>query len=252
MNDEHNDKKKLNGHTDNVTPFPSKKERQDIIKQKLKSAKQAKPASEPIVNIPPATKMLCLILLTIHVVLYTLLPLKYLVMAYAKLSFMPYIYTEPFNHLLMIFTAPITHGFLHGGWMHILINLAMLIAFGSGVERLIGARAFWMFFILSVIGGAAVHLIFFWGTVNPMIGASGGISGLFGVLMRLLQDRGQMPPGWRGLAPVCLIWVGISVLFALFGSVPGENAEIAWSAHVGGFATGLFAYPLVFRWLNKS
>ena len=245
------DEKKPNGHDDNVASFPDRKERKEILKQK-QSAQKQKPASEPILNIPPYTKWLCVLLIAIHVLLYKILPYQYLAMGYEYLAFVPQFFTQPFDHLIVIFTSPLTHALMHGGWLHLLVNLGMLCVFGAGVERVLGARGFIALFSLSVICGALFHLVFFWGSTSPLVGASGGISGLFGVLIRIMQDRGNIAPGWRGLMPLCAAWVAISFIFAAFGPSMEENTEIAWTAHTGGFIAGLLAYPLVLRWLNKS
>ena len=241
-------KNKLNGKDSNVAPFPGEKERISIQVEKVKAQKnQEKSKSEPILNLPPCVKIFCTILIVIHIILYTLVPVKYLIAAYAYLSFLPFLYLSPLEHIVHILTMPFTHALLHGGWIHLGVNIAMLGAFGSVIERTVHWRGFMMIFWASVLAGAMAHLILFWGSTGPMVGASGGISGLFGALLRLMQDRGHMRPGLHGLLPICALWIGISILFALFGHVPGETAEIAWSAHLGGFLAGLFIYPWVMR-----
>jgi membrane associated rhomboid family serine protease len=74
----------------------------------------------------------------------------------------------------------------------------------------------------------------------PLIGASGGISGLFGAVLMMAQQRGQMG-GWRALLPFIAIWILISLFFGYFG-MPGAEGPIAWTAHVGGFIAGILIY----------
>jgi membrane associated rhomboid family serine protease len=52
----------------------------------------------------------------------------------------------------------ITHLFLHGGWTHLLFNMLALWMFGSILENLWGAKRFLIFYVLSGLGAALLHL----------------------------------------------------------------------------------------------
>lgn len=231
---------------DNITKFPDEIERLKRLEKKLKAEKaMQKPASEPILKIPPMVKWLSVILI-VSFVTTLLLPVQTANWAFQNLAFIPPLYMTPAEHPLLILTMPFTHVLLHGGWFHLLINLGMLLAFGSAVEKYIGGKPLLAIFLLSAALGAFTHLLLFWGGEGALIGASGGISGMFGALLRILQDKGQMKPGWKGLVPITVLWVGISVLFALFSAAPGGGA-IAWSAHIGGFLGGMVFYRQILK-----
>lgn len=140
----------------------------------------------------------------------------------------------------------VTHMFVHGGWMHVLMNVAMLMAFGTGIEKAAGPWRFFALFLICGMLGAVAHFFLFMGSGDPMIGASGGISGLFGGLLRLMPG-GNDP---RRLAPFIAVWIGISLLFGMMGA-PGSSDSVAWVPHVAGFAAGLFLVHPVCYYKNR-
>lgn len=238
--------KKPNGHGGNIADFPDTKERRKVWAEKEKNSRPPTPPPEPALNLPGVVKILILLLVSIHLIMQ-LLPEGIPNVVFFYMSFIPGMYQTPFDFLPQILITPLTHTLLHGSWFHLLINIGMLTAFGSAIAKFTGARRFLILFAMASVFGALTHLFFFWGSANPLIGASGGISGLFGALLRILQDRGHMQAGWRGLMPITLLWIGISVLFAMLATVPGDAGEIAWTAHIGGFLSGMVLYPWIQR-----
>src|SRR5215472_15262667 len=92
---------------------------------------------------------------------------------------------------------------LHNDFTHIAINSLGLLAFGPIVARRFGWRLFLMFFLICGIAAAATHLAFNWGSLAPVIGASGAISGLMGAAMRLLPTQAPWAaPGDDHLASI--------------------------------------------------
>lgn len=71
------------------------------------------------------------------------------------------------------FWQPITHMFMHGGFMHIFFNMYALFAFGSALEQLWGAKKFLFFYISAGLGGALLHILsnyyFFHEGLNTLI-----------------------------------------------------------------------------------
>ena len=65
------------------------------------------------------------------------------------------------------------HMFLHADWMHLVLNMAFLLAFGSAVGRRMGAIQFLLLYLLCGLAAA-----FFWTWLYPpqvalLLGASG-------------------------------------------------------------------------------
>lgn len=52
---------------------------------------------------------------------------------------------------------PLTHMFMHGGWMHIFFNMFALYSFGSALEHFWGAKKFLFFYISCGLGAALLH-----------------------------------------------------------------------------------------------
>ena len=87
--------------------------------------------------------------------------------------------TWPGGHLWTAKTL-ITHALLHSDWLHLLINSAWLLAFGSLVAKRTSALRFLSLFFVSAICGALLFLAVNGPIDVVMIGASGAVSGLMG------------------------------------------------------------------------
>jgi membrane associated rhomboid family serine protease len=98
------------------------------------------------------------------------------------------------------------------------------------------------------------HLATNWGSNDPVIGASGAISGLMGVGIRVLWGRvwieGEPFPR---LAPLLSRQVIVFSLFWVLGNVlagytgigtGGAVGLVAWQAHIGGYFAGLLLASL--------
>jgi membrane associated rhomboid family serine protease len=124
------------------------------------------------------------------------------------------------------------------------MNGLMLMAFGSGVERGVGAKNMIFIFIFSGLCGIGLQYALNPASIHPVIGASGGISGLFAAAFVLISRTQKKMGGstsniWKFIA----LWIGISVIFGFLGS-PDGNA-VAWMAHLGGFFGGFAALKLL-------
>lgn len=117
--------------------------------------------------------------------------------------------------------------FLHGSFMHILMNMVVLFQFGSLLERCLGAVKF---FILYIAGGAicgilSLSYLLFNENAN-LIGASGAICVLLGFWAYL--DRASA----KGLFIALLLMSFAPLLLGL---------NVAWYAHIFGFFIGFLA-----------
>lgn len=138
---------------------------------------------------------------------------------------------------------------LHGDWPHVAINCLWLLAFGPIVARRFGPALFLLFFLICGVIGAGLFLAFDWGGSDPVVGASGAISGLMGAGIRLLPRRFPWDqPGEAPMAPLLsrqvagfsAAWVVMNVLVGTLGlGLVGEGQAIAWQAHLGGYFAGL-------------
>ena len=192
---------------------------------------------ERAINLPPAVMWLIVINLAIQAVRSLLLDDATDDMMVLNLGLVPASYTAG-GSLVSQLLAPITYQFLHGGWLHVGINMVSLAAFGAPVERLLGVPRFVLFYLSAGVVAGFVQVLLYPASHDPVIGASGAVSGVFGAVLMLMRYVGSLP----SLYPVAGIWIALNVFFGLFGGMPGAaGAQVAWAAHVGGFLYGLVA-----------
>jgi membrane associated rhomboid family serine protease len=137
--------------------------------------------------------------------------------------------------------------FLHGGFLHILGNMWILLIFGDAVEDRFGHLRYLAFYLLAGFAAGLTQIYFSWGSALPTIGASGAIAGVMGAyffLYPLARVTIMIPliiffPTFEAPAFLFLglwLWSQISSGLSLAGA--GEVGGVAWWAHVGGFAAG--------------
>jgi membrane associated rhomboid family serine protease len=138
----------------------------------------------------------------------------------------------------------ITHLFLHAGWLHLAMNMIMLLAMGNLLEPFAGARRLGLLYLAGGLASAlAEWAITPLGTV-PTVGASGAISALIGA-QAMLGGRGNQGPWQRGLG-LAVAWI----VFQLMAGVVmnGSGVQLAIAGHIGGFLAGLLlAWTLIDR-----
>ena len=111
-------------------------------------------APERAINLPPALMWLILINVAVHL-LRMLLSDSADQSIVMQFGLVPAYYSGgQGGDLLSMLLAPITYQFLHGGWIHLGVNMFTLAAFGAGVERLLGVRRFILFYLSAgVVAG---------------------------------------------------------------------------------------------------
>ena len=140
-----------------------------------------------------------------------------------------------------------TSMFMHASGDHLLGNMAFLLVFGTHVERSMGAGRYLAFYLLCGLGASALEIATSASSSVPGIGASGAISGVLAgylVLFPKSHIDAVVPIGHVAWAARIPAWLFISAWFvyqlitglATFGDA---GAGVAYSAHIGGFITGL-------------
>jgi membrane associated rhomboid family serine protease len=137
----------------------------------------------------------------------------------------------------------ITYQFLHGGWWHLIANMAFLWVFADNVEDAFGHAGFLIFYLLCGIAAGMLHTLMQPQSGAPLIGASGAVSGVLASYM-LLYPRARV---WillfmRIPLPISAIWAlgGWFALQLISAFISTEDSTlVAWWAHIGGFLTGL-------------
>jgi membrane associated rhomboid family serine protease len=129
------------------------------------------------------------------------------------------------------FTPLITNTFLHGGFLHIVLNMGSLLIFGPALEVRLGAVRFAALYLLTGLAGSLTHAVCNASSAMPALGASGAIAGVIAAYAVLF------PCAWvRALAGIWFLHQVLQGTSELFSPMPG--GDVAWWAHVGGFAFG--------------
>lgn len=138
----------------------------------------------------------------------------------------------------------LTAGFLHVTASHLIFNMITLYFIGRLLELEIGHWRFLILFLATVISGNLMSLAF--GTMNAIsAGASGGVFGLLGAIVRLgMMDKRRAY--WRSQAKLMTAFVLLSVISALF--TPG----IDLAAHIGGLVGGFLIVPVFISGFHYS
>lgn len=198
---------------------------------------------EPIINLPPYTKWLLGSLIAIHLIVHLALPAAAYNWVFTHFGFIPARWSGELPFEVFTLLSPITYMLLHASWLHLSMNVLMLTAFGSGIERWMGGKRMVIFSILCGMIAVITHFALNMDSMQPVVGASGALSGLFAAALIMIQ-RGDRELGGRfGLLPFIVIWVGISIAFGMTGAPDGS--AIAWAAHVGGFLGGFAVLKLM-------
>lgn len=151
----------------------------------------------------------------------------------------------------------VTYAFLHGGFAHLLLNSVGFLIFGTPVARRIGTGRFVVLSLITTIAAALTHLIVHWGSPEPVIGASGVVSGLMGAAFRFIfidpkttpvYPPARLPLFSRPVLQASAVIIVLNVVLGVAGFTPeGFGFAIAWEAHIGGFLAGLLLFPLFDR-----
>jgi membrane associated rhomboid family serine protease len=152
-----------------------------------------------------------------------------------------------------VYRSFISMMFLHGGWMHLLMNMWMLWLFGPNIEDRLGPLVYTMFYAL---GGILAMLAFWLSDPDgqmPVVGASGAVAavlGAYAVTFPTVKVRTliffifilifDLP------ALVVLgIWFMLQVVSGMLGLWGFAMEPVAFWAHVGGFVAGMILMPLL-------
>jgi membrane associated rhomboid family serine protease len=138
--------------------------------------------------------------------------------------------------------------------------MLFLYVFGDNVEDAFGHGKYFLFYLFCGVAATVAHILSLTNPgqfSDPVVGASGAISGVLGAYF-VLYPRAKVLTlifyGWVVIIPVpALIFLGIWFLMQwMFGMINLLNplipkqSNVAYWAHVGGFLAGMII-ALLFR-----
>lgn len=127
----------------------------------------------------------------------------------------------------------LTYMFVHGGLMHLLMNMLVLFFFGPPLESRWGSREFIKFYLICGLGGVALSFVF---ASAWIVGASAAI---YGLMLAFAMTWPDAPIYIWGVFPVKAKWlVGFLFVLSVMSAFGGSDGDIAHFAHLGGLVTG--------------
>jgi rhomboid protease GluP len=132
----------------------------------------------------------------------------------------------------------LTSMFLHGGIMHLFLNIYGLVIAAIFVEPLLGRKKYFILYFLSGLCGSLASIWWYPNTIS--VGASGAIFGLYGAILGLLLTNAFPKEGKKGIFMMIGIYVGINLLWGLTGGI--DNA-----AHIGGLLSGAIIGIILYK-----
>ena len=131
-----------------------------------------------------------------------------------------------------------TSVFLHGGFLHLFMNMVALFFAGLFLEPLLGK---WRLLLLYVVTGIVASIAsFMWYDATISVGASGAIFGLYGYFIAAIIYKSFPYKIHTAFLYSLLAYIGINLVMGLIGSGGIDNA-----AHIGGLLSG-FCYGVLF------
>lgn len=187
----------------------------------------------PLVNLPPFTLALLLVMAGVNLVMM-LAPVALARVLLVHFAFIPAAYLTDGWPVWSLLLAPFSYSLLHGGIGHLVLNGVMLAVMGQVLERRLGPGRFLLVFASGAAGGALVHGLIGGAPGVPLVGASAGVGALYGAGL-VLHRRGV----WLGSnAQLLVALAGLFIMINLFGLIVPIFGYIAYAAHLGGFVAG--------------
>ncbi len=145
--------------------------------------------------------------------------------------------------------ALLTSLFLHGGFMHLAGNMLFLWIYGDNVEHRLGPARYLVAYLGTGFLATLSHAVLDFGSVLPMVGASGAISGVLGFyFIWFPRNRVRL---WIMLFPFFMnviyaparlvlgMYLVVDNLLPFLVTRGAGGGGVAYGAHIGGFLGGL-------------
>ena len=151
--------------------------------------------------------------------------------------------------------TPFSSAQLHGGWLHLGLNMVMLFIAGQQVERVIGASGLVIAYVIGAVVACAAQFAADPSSMVPMVGASGAISALFGLFAIFFGQPKQVTKNqrlnrWIHIGWLLAAWIVIQLMTELLAG--GQGVLLATPAHIGGFVAGLLLHRPLLLWRYRG
>ncbi len=134
---------------------------------------------------------------------------------------------------------PVTYMFLHGGFMHLLMNMLGLLFLGRELEDRLGSKRFLQIYLGCGLLGGLVGLLLSGSTGRVCVGASGAVFGIIGAFAALFPHR-QITLLLFFVFPVTTSARTLAIVFGVGSLLMLRigGGDVAHAAHLAGGIAG--------------
>ena len=236
-----------------------------------------KPKNEPIFNVPPVVLATVFVLIAIHVLLWLLGP-EWQTWSLYAMSFIPSRFggpeQPPFPQGAQYWSM-FTYSLLHADGFHVASNCLWLLIFSTPLARRWNILQYGLFFVISAFCGALAMLFAHAGQFVVVVGASAVVSAALSAAVPIIFSprfiwRSASNADYKTLKvasmtslltnPSALAFTAVFLAATLLsgasqmmtGTALLEERNIAWEAHLAGFAAGLVLFYTLDQWTVSS
>ena len=143
----------------------------------------------------------------------------------------------------------VTYFFVHGGALHLILNMLGLYFMGPEVERVLGPKSFLRLYFLSGILGGLAWIAFTYPSEGLCIGASGAVFGVLAAFATLFPNRPLTVLIFFVIPVTMKAWVLAVALCAiqLLYLINPTSGGIAYMTHLAGGLVGFLYVWLTVR-----
>jgi membrane associated rhomboid family serine protease len=152
---------------------------------------------------------------------------------------------------LPVWLTPLSATLVHAGFLHVVMNLLVLVWCGREVERILGPGPVVLLYVAGAYAAAAGQYVLDPLSAYPMIGASGAISAIIGAFALSFSRPKPIVSNFRLNRALNTLWIMVAwvVLQWMTAFLMGmQGVLVATGAHVGGFLAGLLLQKPLLLW----
>ncbi len=163
--------------------------------------------------------------------------------------------TEVAIDALPVWLTPLSATLVHAGFLHLVMNLLLLVWCGKQVEGLIGPGPLVVLYVAGAYAAAAGQYLMDPMSDVPMVGASGAVSALIGAFAISFSRPKRIVESFRLNRAINVVWLMVAwvVLQWMMGLLMGfQGVLVATAAHVGGFVAGVALQKPLLLWRYRK
>jgi membrane associated rhomboid family serine protease len=160
----------------------------------------------------------------------------------------------PWN-ALPVWLTPLSATLVHGGFLHLAMNLLVLAWCGREVEKILGPVPVVLLYVTGAYAAAAGQYVLDPMSVYPMIGASGAISAIIGAFALSFSRPKPIVRSFRLNRALNTLWIMAAwvILQWMTAYLMGmQGVLVATGAHVGGFLAGILLQKPLLLWRYRQ